>query len=83
MPKVSICIPTYNNVESLQRCIESILVQTFEDYEIIITDDSNNSDIAEYVNKIESKKFSTIKIKHNLVHQKTGMKELENQQQIL
>lgn len=66
MPKVSICIPTYNNVESLQRCIESILVQTFEDYEIIITDDSNNSDIAEYVNKIESKKIFYYKNKTQL-----------------
>ncbi|WP_291120708.1 glycosyltransferase family 2 protein [Empedobacter sp. UBA7248] len=52
MPKLSICIPAYNNVESLKRCIESIFIQTFQDYEIIITDDSNNLDVCMYINDI-------------------------------
>lgn len=40
MPKVSICIPAYNQVKYLKRTIDSILSQSFTDYEIIITDDS-------------------------------------------
>jgi glycosyltransferase involved in cell wall biosynthesis len=43
--KVSICIPTYRSAETLRRCVDSILRQDFNDYEIIITDDSQNDDL--------------------------------------
>lgn len=39
-PKVSICIPAYNRVRCFRRALRSIAVQTFADYEVIITDDS-------------------------------------------
>jgi len=37
--KVSIIVPNYNHEKFLKRRIESILVQTYDDYEIIILDD--------------------------------------------
>lgn len=40
MPLISICIPAYKRVELLRRLIESILIQSFKDFEVIITDDS-------------------------------------------
>lgn len=49
MPKVSICIPTYNNLIAFQRCFESVLIQNYKDYEVIITDDSTNDDIKNYL----------------------------------
>ncbi len=48
MPKVSICIPAYNNPDYLIRAIDSVIIQTFKDYEIIITDDTP-SDILKLV----------------------------------
>ena len=39
-PKVSICIPAYKQVEYLQRTLQSIQLQKFQNYEIIVTDDS-------------------------------------------
>lgn len=53
MTKVSICIPTYNNLNAFKRCLSSVLIQDFRDFEIIITDDSNNDDIFSYVNQID------------------------------
>jgi len=39
---LSIIIPTYNSCETLEKCLESILNQTFEDFEIIIMDGNSN-----------------------------------------
>lgn len=39
--KVSIIIPTYNEVEVLADCLESLGMQTFTDFEIIVIDDGS------------------------------------------
>ncbi|GHS99678.1 hypothetical protein FACS189421_10560 [Bacteroidia bacterium] len=44
-PKVSICIPAYKQADSLKRCLDSIAVQTFKTYEIIVSDDSPGDEI--------------------------------------
>ena len=38
-PLVSVVLPTYNRAKTLQRAIESVLNQTFSDFELIIIDD--------------------------------------------
>jgi glycosyltransferase involved in cell wall biosynthesis len=40
-PKVSIVIPAYNNVQYIEATLESVLNQTFEDYEVVIADHSS------------------------------------------
>lgn len=42
MPQVSVIIPTYNRKEYLQLAIESVLGQTYDDYEIIVVDDGSS-----------------------------------------
>lgn len=49
MAKVSICIPVYNNEQSVKRLLESIEIQTFKDYEVIVTDDSADDNIKKLV----------------------------------
>ncbi len=44
-PKVSICIPTYNQVDKLEILLDSIRVQTFRDFEVIVSDDSSTDDV--------------------------------------
>lgn len=48
-PFVSICIPTYNRPHLLREAVESCLVQTFSDFEIIITDNSEGDDSARMI----------------------------------
>ncbi|MFQ1899015.1 glycosyltransferase family 2 protein [Aeromonas veronii] len=40
-PKVSIGIPVYNGEKTLSKCIESILCQSYSDFELIIADNSS------------------------------------------
>lgn len=53
-PKVSICIPAYNNEAEVRRLLSSIAAQTMQDVEIILTDDSTNGEIEALVEKIRS-----------------------------
>jgi glycosyltransferase involved in cell wall biosynthesis len=51
LPKVSVCIPTYNYAEYISRAIESVLNQDFKDYELIIQDDCSSDRTREVVQK--------------------------------
>lgn len=53
-PKVSICIPAYNNEAEVRRLLSSIVIQTMQDVEIILTDDSTNGEIEALVEEIRS-----------------------------
>ncbi len=46
-PLFSFVVPVYNSEAFLPRCIESLLGQTFEDFEIIIVDDCSPGGCAE------------------------------------
>lgn len=41
-PKVSIIVPVYNVEQYLPRCIDSILTQTFTDFELLLIDDGSH-----------------------------------------
>jgi glycosyltransferase involved in cell wall biosynthesis len=40
MPAISICVPAYKRVGMLKRLLDSIIIQTYTDFEVIVTDDS-------------------------------------------
>lgn len=49
MPKVSILTPAYNSAKYLPETIESVLAQTFQDFEMIIVDDGSTDNTKEVV----------------------------------
>jgi glycosyltransferase involved in cell wall biosynthesis len=40
--KVSVIVPVYNTGEDLTRCVDSVLAQTMDDYEVIFADDGSD-----------------------------------------
>lgn len=53
-PLISICIPAYKSLLFLRRLLESISVQTFTSFEVIITDDSPDDKVCLLVGQFES-----------------------------
>ena len=56
-------MPTYNTkLEMLKESVESILNQTFRDFEFIIVDDGSTNGTDEYLNGIQDNRVRIIKI---------------------
>lgn len=49
MPLFSIIIPTYNRSNLLKKCINSVLKQTFSDWELIVVDNASTDDTEQVV----------------------------------
>jgi len=62
---VSIIVPTYNRGYMVGRAIQSILNQTYEDFEILIVDDTSTDNTSEIVQSISSKKIAYIRHERN------------------
>lgn len=48
---ISICIPAYKRTDYLVRLLDSIAVQTYQDFEVVVTDDSPDNSVEEIVQK--------------------------------
>ncbi|MBR3168387.1 MAG: glycosyltransferase [Erysipelotrichaceae bacterium] len=67
MPEVSVIIPVYRTEEYLEQCIDSVLAQTFTDFEVILVDDGSPDNCPAICERYasEDKRIS-------VVHQKNG-----------
>lgn len=41
IPKISVIVPVYNTEKYLHRCIDSVLIQTYQDFELLLIDDGS------------------------------------------
>ncbi len=51
IPTVSICLPVYNGANFLAQAIESVLAQTYQDFELLIADDCSTDETPEIIQK--------------------------------
>ena len=50
-PKFSVVIPTYNRAKDIPRCLDSLIAQEFQDFEVLICDDGSTDDTSSVVAK--------------------------------
>ena len=63
--KVSVIVPVYNTEKYLKNCIDSLLKQNFDDYEIIVINDLSPGNAEEIIKSYNDKKIVYIKNKTN------------------
>ncbi len=54
-PKISICIPAYKRTSYLERLLDSISIQTYKDFEVIVTDDTPGNEVSNLCGFYKSK----------------------------
>ncbi|MBE6741320.1 MAG: glycosyltransferase family 2 protein [Ruminococcaceae bacterium] len=68
MPKVSVLMGAYNCAEYVEEAIDSVLNQTFKDFEFIIVNDGSSDNTAEIVKEFEIKDDRIVFIENDRNH---------------
>ena len=55
MPKITAILPTWNRAEWLEKSIQSVLGQTFGDFELVVVDDASTDSTAEIIERYSGK----------------------------
>ena len=63
-PKVSVIIPTHNRAHLIGRSIQSVLNQTYQDFEIIVVDDGSTDNTKDIIEKFQKKDNRIKYIRH-------------------
>jgi len=59
-PRVSVVVPAYNNAEYIAETIESILRQTFTDFELIIADHSSTDETLSIIEEYDDPRIRVL-----------------------
>jgi glycosyltransferase involved in cell wall biosynthesis len=65
MPKVSIILTSYNHEKYIQEAINSVLSQTYEDFELIIWDDASSDDSWRMINRFKDGRIKAYQNEQN------------------
>lgn len=63
-PKISIIIPSYNEEKNISRCLDSVLNQTFTDFEVLCVDDGSSDGTFEIIKNYSEKDSRIIPLKN-------------------
>ena len=59
-PRVTVIVPLYNKAPYITRCLDSILAQSFQDFEVIVVDDGSTDGGEALVHPYESRRLRLI-----------------------
>ena len=75
--KISVIIPAYNSSKFIKRVVTSVLLQTYENFELVIVDDCSTDNTVELVESFADKRIKIVKHQHNTgagVARQSGLK---------
>ncbi len=64
MPKISVIVPVYNCEQYIEDCVDSILNQTFSDFELILVDDGSPDNSGKLCDELAGKHQNRIIVLH-------------------
>lgn len=62
MKKISIIVPIYNAVQTIEKCLDSILANNFSDFEVVLVNDGSTDESGQVIVKYSQKYQQKIKI---------------------
>jgi glycosyltransferase involved in cell wall biosynthesis len=66
MPKISVIMPLYNAEQFVKKSIESILTQSYEDFELLLIDDCSTDNTLEVASSIKNSKIKIVNNERNM-----------------
>ena len=75
MPSVSIIVPVYNAEKTIERCVSSILNQTYKDFELLLLDDGSTDDSGRICDEY-AKRDTRVRVCHKA---NSGVSDTRNQ----
>lgn len=63
--KISVIIPTYNRMDHLKECIDSILLQTYSNFELIVVDDCSKENVEAVIKSYNDCRIKLLKNQKN------------------
>ena len=65
-PKISVCVPTHNRARFIAGAIESVLAQTFADFEVVVFDDGSTDDTEGVVARFDDPRIRYFRVDRNV-----------------
>ena len=67
MPMISVIVPVYRVEKYIHRCVDSILAQTYDDFELILVDDGSPDNCGAICDEYAAKDNRVV-----VIHQENG-----------
>lgn len=65
-PIVTVCIPTYNRPDMLRQSLQSVLWQSFQDFEVIVSDNASETDTQSVIDSFGDPRVKLERLKENI-----------------
>lgn len=65
MPAVSVILPTYDRLEFLRPAVDSVIAQTWADWELIIADDGSGAETLGYLTALDDPRIQVLRLPHS------------------